>query len=139
MQGECQKTVLQDDEVRGVQNRSGNEKSKPCEALTHREGDGSDLSPVVFPCHFFRACRCDTATEAREVGGDLVTTHWQRVVALWDTKKRTVTVKKSSHELRKMSSKWGTHRVMWYCGGRECLLAQSKKSGLQREGRGSGL
>ena len=48
-----------------------------------------------------------------------------------DIKKRTATVKKSNHELRKLSRKWGTYWVMWHYGGREPLLAGSEKSGLQ--------
>ena len=41
---------------------------------------------------------------------------------------RTATVKKSNHELRKLSRKWGTYRVMWHYRGRESLLADSKKA-----------
>ena len=54
-------------------------------------------------------------------------------------KKRTAMVKKLKYELRKLSRKWGTYRVMWHCGGTECLLAGRKKSGLQGEGKGSDL
>ena len=43
-------------------------------------------------------------------------------------KKRTATVKKSKYELRKLSRKWGTYRVMWHYRGRESLLADSKKA-----------
>ena len=37
-------------------------------------------------------------------------------------------VKKLSYELTKLRIKWGTHWVMWHCGGRESLLADSKKA-----------
>ena len=67
-------------------------------------------------------------------------THWHREWSNSRTqKKRTATVKKLTHELRKLRIEWGTHRVMWHCGGSECLLPGWKKSGLQREGKGSGL
>jgi hypothetical protein len=137
MRRKCRKTGLQNNEVGGSRIGQDTKKGELCETLTHWGGGGLGLVAIIFLCHFRSKYGCgpeewgELVRKANET--EPLRTHWHRAWSDSRTQKnRTATVKKLSHELRKLRIEWGTHRVTWHCGGRECLLAGSKKSGLQR-------